>query len=296
MFRTILHQVQSSKPDYVVTYKGYSLDADSLQTLRAAGCTLVNIYPDCSPHSSGARHKKAVGVYDLVISTKPFHPALWSSLYGYKNRCLFVPQGYDPSLHLSTEPPPPAVFDITMAATWRPEYGTLMKTVAQLTRGHSISFAIAGNGWENHRSDYPASWTFSEAVAGRAYLEWLRRGRICIAPVTREVSWSGTVQPGDEDSTRTYELAAARCFFLHRRTDYVRTIFDSSEEVPLYDNATELAEQIFYYLPREAKRQKMRDAAHARAVPAYSLDSRAAEIVAILKELKEEAGRSARPS
>jgi hypothetical protein len=42
---------------------------------------LVNIYPDLSPPAHGEQHKKAVGQYDLVISKKPFHPAIWGDLW-----------------------------------------------------------------------------------------------------------------------------------------------------------------------------------------------------------------------
>jgi hypothetical protein len=35
---------------------------------------------------------------------------------------------------------------------------------------------------------------------------------------------SGVKQPGDGDSTRTYELAASCCFFLHQSADYVSTV------------------------------------------------------------------------
>ena len=96
----------------------------------------------------------------------------------------------------------------------------------------------------------------------------------------REVVINGKRQPGDEDSTRTYELAAAQCFFLHRRTDYVQTVFDERTEVPLWDDARELAALVRHYLPRDRERRMMAAAAHARAVPEYSVPNRAAQVMA----------------
>ena len=120
---------------------------------------------------------------------------------------------------------------------------------------------------------------------GRAYGEFLRSAKIAIAPVNREVVIRGVKQPGDEDSTRTYELAAAHCFFLHQRTDYVSTVYDEQNEVPLWGDATELASLVRRWLPDETGRRSMAAKAHARAVPAYSIPQRAASVLQHIKQL-----------
>ena len=122
----VLEKIRQVRPDFLVTYKGSFIHADLLHRVSALGVKTVNIYPDCSPHAHGKAHWQAVGEYDLVISTKAFHPALWKELYGYKNRCVFVPQGYDPQLHLVEEPPIECPYDVVMIATFRAEYGRLM--------------------------------------------------------------------------------------------------------------------------------------------------------------------------
>ena len=122
---------------------------------------------------------------------------------------------------------------------------------------------------------------------GRAYGQFLRRGKIAVAPLNTEVLINGVSQPGDQDTTRTYELAAANCFFLHKRTPFARGTYDECKEVPMWDSATELAEQVRHYLPLEHERllelahggEVQAPAAHARAVPAYSIPSRARQIV-----------------
>jgi len=91
-------------------------------------------------------------------------------------------------------------------------------------------------------------------------------------------------QPGDEDTTRTYELAAAHCFYVHRRTEYVRTMFDEFSEVPLWDDATELAMLVRRFLPLDRERHAMAAAAHARAVPRYSSSNRVIELIRHLRE------------
>ena len=289
LYSQILYRVEVFKPDLIVMYKGFPVETGFIRQLQAKGYTVVNVYPDCSPHAHGKKHKEAVGAYDLVISTKPFHPRLWQSVYGYKNPCVFVPQGYDSAFHFEPTPlPHNPRFDVTLVATWRPEYGQLLKSLGQLLAGKNISVGIGGYGWIEHRSDYPSDWFFAGGLQGRSYIDFLRQGKICLAPLTREVVINGVRQPGDEDTTRTYELAAAHCFFIHRRTDFVRTLYDEESEVPMYDNAEELAEKIMLYLSHPDKREKMAAAAHKRAVPAYSVDSRANEIVFILTDFLEQ--------
>lgn len=281
--RQILYRVSAFRPDVVMTYKGFPISASLVHRLQSMGCATVNVYPDCSPHAHGDAHREAVGAYDLVISTKPFHPQLWQSVYGYQNRCVFVPQGYDPALHLAETPPGSARFDVALVATWRPEYGRLMKALAALLRGTGVSVGIGGSGWKARRMDFPSEWEFAGELQGRSYIEWLRQGRICIAPVTREIVIDGARQPGDEDTTRTYELAAACCFFIHRRTEYVRQLYDETTEVPVYDTAEDLAGKVTHYLTRDDERAQNALAAHRRAVPAYSIDARAEVIASIIR-------------
>lgn len=282
-YQQILIRVEALKPDVVMMYKGFPIEAGFVRQLQEKGCNVVNVYPDVSPHAHGAVHKEAIGAYDLVISTKIFHPALWQSVYGYNNTCVFVPQGYDPAIHLVGQPPTAPRFDVALAATWRPEYGELMKSLGKLLGGRDISVGIGGNGWMAHREEFPSDWAFAGGLQGRAYVEWLRSGRVCLAPVTREVVINGTRQPGDEDTTRTYELAAAHCFFIHRRTPYALSLYDESAEVPMFDTPEELAEKILYFLPRVDERNRIALAAHRRAVPAYSLDRRAEQVVSAIE-------------
>jgi len=247
------------------------------------GVLTVNVFPDCSPQAYGRALSRAIGEYDLVVSTKPFHPGGWQHVYGYRNTCVCVPHGYDPTVHYWPTAPSRQVLDVVLAATWRPEYHRLMLDFAKEMRDGSWQVGLAGHGWSVCRGEFPPHWTFADTPTGREYGTFLRSGRIAIAPVQREVVVRGKRQPGDEDTTRTYELAAAQCFFLHRRTDYVQTVFDERTEVPLWDNARELAALVRHYLPRNRERRMMAAAAHARAVPEYSVPNRAAQVMAHIR-------------
>jgi len=281
--RHVLDRVRAFRPDVVMTYKGGPVPAELVAGIHASGAFTVNVYPDYSPHAHGWLHRQAVGAYDLVISTKPFHPEHWNKTYGYRNRCVFVPQGYDPRLHLIEAPPKAFEFDVVMVATYRPEYGRLAIELGREIGTSGVRVAIAGNGWSGIRRDLPSTWTLPGPVHGHGYVDLLRKGKICIAPLTREVIIAGRRQPGDVDTTRTYELAAAHCFFIHRHTDYARSLY-AEDEVPMYEGSADLAEKIRYFLAHDEQRFRAATAAHRRAVPSYSLDARAAQIVDVLSD------------
>lgn len=281
--RKVLSKVDNIKPDVVICYKGYHVHKKLIEKLKAKKCFVVNVYPDLSPHNHGKRHKIAVGGYDLVISTKVFHPEHWKSIYGYSNECIFIPQGYDPELHLINSPPEKYIYDLALVATYRQEYDDLLQELASLMNNEPISVIIGGNGWSAVKKHYPSSWRFVGAVGGKTYLNTLRSARICIAPLTTKMVVNSESQPGEVDTTRTYELAAAYCFFIHRRTNYLQSLYNEETEVPMFDDAKELANHIKFYINREKVRLQMAASAHNRAVPAYSIDARSKMIASVLR-------------
>lgn len=271
--------LSARQADVLMVYKGAGVTADMVRRARQTGAFTVNVFPDYSPHAYGAQLKEAMGEYDLVVSTKPFHPGGWNTIYGYSNRCVCVPHGYDPAIHLWSDPPGAQDFDLVVAATWRRQYQDVMERLADAFAGQPLHVGIVGSGWTERRGSLPASWHVAPALTGRAYGEWLRRGRIAIALVHRDVVIQGQRQPGDEDTIRTYELAAMGCFFLHPRTPFAQTVYDEQSEVPMWDDAEELVALIRRFLPLDETRRMMAARAHARAVPAYSVPRRAAHLV-----------------
>lgn len=277
--RTVTSLIAARRPDVLMVYKGAGVPAAMVRRVKAAGVFTVNVFPDYSPHAYGAQLKEAMGEYDLVVSTKPFHPAGWKTIYGYSNRCVCVPHGYDPAIHYWPDAPANQDVDVVVAATWRQQYQDVMVELGKAFAGRSVKVGIVGSGWLERRAALPPEWEIAPALTGRAYGEWLRRGRIAIAFLHRDVVIQGQRQPGDEDTIRTYELAAMGCFFAHRRTPFAKTVYDEHLEVPMWDDAGELASLVLRYLPLEEERRAMAARAHARAVPAYSFPNRARQII-----------------
>jgi hypothetical protein len=283
----VLGTLEEVRPDAVIVYKGTGIDGGLVAQIRAREVPVVNVFPDYSPHAYGRRLQDALGFYDLTISTKPFHPRLWESRYGYRNRCVCVPHGYDPALHYWSAASESQIYDVALCANWRPEYHRLMLSFAQSLGDDGVSVVVAGAGWFGHRRELPKHWVFVGPKVARSYGEFLRSARIAIAPVNREAVVRGVEQPGDEDTIRTYELAAAQCFFLHQRTEFVATVYDERTEVPLWGDAQELASLVRRWLPDDAGRRDMASRAHARAVPAYSISQRALSVLRHVEALIE---------
>lgn len=276
----LISKLRELRPDVMMIYKGVGITAEMVRRTQSMGVLVVNVFPDFSPLFHGRGLKETMGAYDLVISTKPFHPPIWKSVYGYSNDCVFVPHGYDPAVHYWPDIPSAQDFDVVLAASWRPQYEKLMAEFGALLPGSSLRVGLAGPGWIGRRAMFPPHWTFADSMMGRSYGNWLRRGQIAIAPVNRDVEISKKIHPGDEDTTRSYELAAAGCFFLHQRTPYIQKVYDEATEVPMWSDASELAALVTKYLPQAATRYAMAAKAHARAVPAYSIPARAEEVMA----------------
>ncbi len=281
--RAVLDKLDQLGPAVAVMYKCAQVDHLLLKEIRFRGTRTVNVYPDCSPLAQGKTLRSALGHYDLVVSTKHWHPKAWHATFGYTNRCEFVPHGYDPALHYSaideglTQP-----IDVLLIATYRAEYANLMIALSRLPGMGELHFEVHGDGWEKIRNLTPKNWRIGRGVHGHSYRRLVSLAKICIAPVTREVVVDGISYPGDDDTTRTYELPAMGAFVIHRRTAYVASLFEERLEMLMYGDAIELAEHIHWAIRNPDSRRSIRVAAQRRCIQRDSLDQRAKALVQLL--------------
>ncbi len=274
----------------LLVYKGRHVDRTALKEWQRRRILSVNVFPDYSPIAYGQALAEALGEYSLVISTKVWHPAAWQPVFGYENECIFIPQGYDPLLHhvedgWRTEG---SDFDVVLVATHRPEYERLLAEAARVHGFAKKSVAVFGNGWERCRERLPCGWVFPGAVSGRAYIAAARSGRCCLAPVTRDVFLRGRKYPGDEDTTRTYELPAMGIAMVHRRTAYVESLLEDGSDAILFDNGEEMAEGALRLLADADLRRNLRRNGYRTIVPRHSMDARARDVSSAIARRVEE--------
>ena len=290
-FRQLLRQqIEYFNPDVLLVYKAAEVDKGVVEWARIRGVFTVNVFPDLSPFAHGRSLSEALGSYDLVASTKLGHPQLWNNEFGFTNECIYVGHGYDQNTHYVAGPyDADAEIDVCMAATWRTEYGQLLADVIDALPRRQVRMIAAGAGWQAHEADFSGRLEVMPPVVGRSYINFVRAAKICIAPMTMEpAKLHSTWVPPEQETSRSFQLAAANCFFIHRRTERVAQLYDEMEEVPLWSNAAELASLIQHYLPLREERLRLARNAHARAVPAYSTDARASEL---LKKIRNKAGK-----
>ena len=277
-----LDAAERFRPQSVIVYKGAGLTAETIRALGRWDAETVCVFPDHSPHAFGPRIREAVGAFDLVVSTKSFHPAQWKTTYGYDNRCVYVPHGYDADLHERATLPEVAAYDVGLVATWRPEYEMLVKSLAAIPEMSRLRFRLLGRYWGELAKSLPDHWATGPSTTGIEYVEEVRAHAINIAPVQQQVLVEGRSHPGDVDTTRTYEYAAAFTTFIHVETPILREIY-TAEELPSYRNADDLASTIVKLHGDDGLRAHYARAAHQRAVPAYSLNARAQTLLAMLR-------------
>ena len=169
-------------------------------------------------------------------------------------------------------------------ASGRTEYYQLISEFHAGLGGRKIRVALGGAAWEKYPDGLPDGFENIGERFGRAYTDWLRRGKIVLAPVMTGVNVQGQIKRGDEVTNRTYQCAAACTFFIHTRTDEAKELYDEETEVPMYSDGAELAKLVLHYLDRPEDRLRMAIAAHRRAVPAYSHDARAARILELMRQ------------
>lgn len=284
--KMLLKTARDVKPDAIITTKGSALDAVTIKALQRDVCPVFNHWPDPSPLAFGSVIREAVGAYDAVFSTKRHHPGIWASEYGYSNPCYHVPHGYSPETHFCESYPDEGAqdFDVISIASGRPEYYELIGDFAKALGGRKIRTGLGGAAWDRYPGGLPDRFENIGAHFGRAYTNWLRRGKIVLAPVMTGVTVNGEIKRGDEVTERSYQCGAAHVFFIHTLTDEAKELYDPETEVPMYSDAGDLAEKVLHFLDRPDERRQMAEAAHRRAVPVYSHDARASRIVDLMRQ------------
>ena len=284
--KTLLSRARYVRPDAIMTTKGSALDVMTIRALQDEIGPVFNQWPDPSPLAFGKTIRNAVGAYDAVFSTKRHHPGIWASEYGYSNPCYHVPHGYSPETHLCDGPADEADqdYDVVSIASGRPEYYELIREFHNALAGRKLRVALGGAAWDRYPDGLPEGFENIGERFGRAYTDWLRRGKIVIAPVMTGVNVQGEIKRGDEVTNRTYQCAAACTFFIHTRTSEAKELYDEETEVPMYSDGAELAKLVLHYLDRPAERRKLAMAAHRRAVPHYSHDARAARMIELIRQ------------
>lgn len=277
----ILTAAEQNRVKIVIFTKGSYVTRATLQALRARGVFTVNYYTD---FHFGYRDvaPSTFALYDLMATTKSFQIEPLAAMIG-RERVAFVHQGYAPAAHRRRAPPNAPreyLWDIAYSGTASPhKLDWLVEVAARFSNRRLI---IVGDRWTTLAAGTPlAPFVLGHALSGDYYAGVIEQSRINLA-----VHFGRDAQMGWQDnvSTRTFEIPACGGFMLHIDNEEVRTLYDVPAEIDVFADLDELCGKIAHYIDRPELREPMIERAHARAVPAYSMHTRAVELAALIGE------------
>lgn len=277
--RAILGAVEGLRPDVFATVKGVSIGPATLGALRRTGALTLNYYPDFH-FDHGGLNRESLFAYDLFVTTKSFQLDWLMERLG-PERIGFVHHGYCPDVHRRVDGigADGGFADIFYAGDHTPYKEAWLSAVAEAFPERRL--VIAGERWARAARRPPLQHcVLGRRLTGEDYASAIGRSRITLAvhsgPAGPE-GWSDLV------STRTFEIPACGGFMLHIDNPEVRALFEPGREIDVFSTRAELCERIGFYLDRPALRAVTATRAHARAVPAYSYDARAAEVAMLIE-------------
>ncbi len=277
--RAVVQTARQSPPDIFLTVKGTFISADTLAELRRLGIVCVNFYPDVAFAHPGLS-EAALKAYDLLVTTKAFQME-WLAENLEPGRAAFVAHGYSADVHVPVDVPQTDAdydWDICYIGNASPYKRDWLARICSAHAGRKI--AVVGHRW--HRPEFRnhlAGATLLPPLHGRDYARLASRSRINLS---FHYGPHGPQGWEDKVSTRSFELPACKGFMLHIDNDEIRSLYDVGQEIDVFATPEQLFERIGHYLDEPDTRRAMIEAAYARAVPAYSLDARAAELMAAI--------------
>jgi len=273
----ILSACDRVRPDVLVTVKGNFISAAILRQLAMLDIVTVNYFPDYFLSDIPA---DALAAYCHVITTKSFQLDYLRRELG-ADRVDFVHHGYMPLLHRPHRASDgPYSADIAYVGNASPHKARMLTPLVEAFPDATIR--IFGGNWQPY-----ASTALGRAIVGKRLAPDYMAEAISHARVNVALHMGKTSSSVWEDlvSTRTFEIPACAGFMLHVENEEVRSLFDVPSEIDVFASAEELIAKARHYLDNPEEREAMARRAHARAVPAYSYSSRAAEVAAIVEPL-----------
>jgi len=267
----ILDSASQLRPDILLAFKGTAVTPATLRTLRSAGITLYDYFPDTIPSEQGSLLAESIHEYDCTFYTKKFWGVKPPDGLG-KRPLVFLAHGYDSEIHqpweLDSRDIAEHTHDVTVVASHTPYKEHLLRELVRLSP--ALDLHIYGDRWiDPPRAAELRRHIRGMPVTGSMYAKILQAARINLA-IT---SWTGRIEV-DETTTRSFEIPACGGFMLHERTPELLELYEEDREVACFGSVEELASKIDYYLAHPEERQAIARAGHARCVPAYSYDTR----------------------
>lgn len=281
-FNQILQQqFNAFSPDLVLVYKGAFLKPATLKIWKSKGVPIVVFYPDVSFMAHGPYIPKCIPLYEHIFTTKTFAADDLERLFNYpRNQVSFIPHGFDPEIHR----PQSSIAknlqcQVSFIGNYSPHKATLLEQLIEAIP--SLDLKIWGGTWKQYQGSTLAHCIQNQHLHGDAYVAAINASEINLGILSEKVEGASS---GDMITSRTFHIPGAKGFLLHQRTSEAVQYFEDKKEAAFFDGPEELVDKVKFYLSNPEKRTLIAAQGHERAIREYSLDARAQQVLAILKQ------------
>lgn len=275
---------KSFRPDMILIYKGAYIKPQTIEYWRHLGIKVVNFFPDVSFLAHGKLIPSCIPLYDHIFTTKTFAAFDLARNFGYdQKKVTFIPHGFDPLIHRPIKGYQDKNFecDASFIGSYSPHKEKYLSALK--SRIPKIRLKIWGGGWHRAANTTLKGCIEGITVSGYLYALALTSSKINIALLSEKVD--GATR-GDQITSRTFHIPACGGFMLHQRTDEVKQYFEEGEEMTCFESPEELAHKVEFYMINDQEREKIKAKGFDRAVRDHSLDSRAVQVLNVLRDQK----------
>lgn len=252
----MLALVRRLRPDLFLTIYGRPYRPDAIAAVRAEGARTACWWLD-DPFTFSLPHHDlaAAAEFDAYFTNDR------GSLAAYRDagvpRVHWLPVGIDPGLHRPPAAPVEPAYDLLFAGDWHP----FRQKVLEDLRRRGVNLAIMGP-WQARKVG--KGTPLEGAFVRRAFftpeqmVDAFHRARIVLNLHTWYGRWTHGTNP------RLFEAAGCAAFQLCDHKDEIPDLYVPGTEAVLYHDVAELPELIAHWLPREAERRRVAEAAARR--------------------------------
>lgn len=268
-------------PDLIVVYKGAFIHPDALKQWKKTN-TVVNVYPDVSFRTHGARLPHTLPLYDWVFTTKTFGLSDMKKELGVAN-ASFIPHGFDPDIHRILLPEgrlkEELSCEVSFIGTHSPKKERYLTALIEAIP--ELKLKVWGNGWQRATSKPLLPHIVYKEVLGDLYAMAIHSSSINLGILSEKV---GGASQGDQITSRTFHIPASGGFMLHERTPESVLYYAEDEEAAFFQDEKELIRKVRHYLSHPEERAHIRSKGRERALRDHAIDHRAAALLNIMEE------------
>ncbi len=251
------HRIQKTiarfKPDLLFTIYGVKLSSETLSMAKKAGiktaCWWIN-----DPFQF-ERGLALASNYDVWFSNSAECAKQIKLRTGVN--AYFLPTACDPETHKPSEANPKFACDVCFAGDWSPKREQLVKSLVD----DGINVRIFGPWQKKLAKNSPLRRYLTPGFFTPAQMaDYFSSAKI----VLNYHTWYGDATHGV--NPRLFEAAACRSVQVVDFKDEIPTLFDTDNEIAIYNKTEELPKLIRSLLANDAKREQLADLGHKRAL------------------------------